>query len=877
MTGTMYWADPMGDTIWQRDSNGFVTAFQSGLADPIALAIDDVQHKLYWIDDGTHKIQRSNLDGTGIEDFATGLQYPSALAIDAVTGIVYWTDDNTIQKRSRSGGLTQALPLSLGAPRALAWDGYSGQLYFSDSSAIYSWTPGATQAQIVASSGVGNPRQFSIAMNLPLGIHRLFWTDDANNRIHQLDLDTGATTVLASTGSAVAMGIVADPDNDRFYWSTYSGSLIGGTIIRASLPRPTEAQDHEHSETAYVHPDGSPNIAGFPLSATTGQTMTVQEFTEARWQPQWNALSIANGNFSYPGEATDLIHVGHVMVPGWSHHGGGGEGEIVGNSSDGYHLLLSDDGISRTHNLVYVPYSAKYLTFKAKRAEADSNDVLMVEFGNRYSTTMTEIGRLSANVTDTGYQTYSVEIPVGLRDQVHNIRFQLADSQGGWIDAEVQIDDIRFTQSAIGKIINGVTSGGQLAGTSSQAEYGFASVLPLLGANLGSKLGLGNALASTFALPDVSNVTSMAELRLLLETAGFTVHSMLTDAELDALPVEQFADYFHVSRSTTQHLSSQSALDMSAIESIAGLAGITVSGNLTLEADVTFHYSFGVDSNGFYLQPGNLIEAEIHIGGTATGDLGIFGNVTATPDMDLVATLNLSATAVDGRIRVEDLVNDFGEHASFSITEVTPDTDPDLTMRYELGEFLNVPIVFYSTHEWNITSSGVTYAGTNWNDSAIRDSVAAMVQGGLDRIEDYARQFANVVENTPFIGEALADALGDQISAGLSFTPNAALANSSFSATSLIAAALDGTLADVPVLEFTYNVHSADTFSTGDMPSVNFGWDAAGVEIGLTLGSSGLTVTPDLDFHVVFGLDLGRGLYIREARPSKARSRWLVN
>ncbi len=41
-----------------------------------------VTTKMYWTAHGTHKIQRSNLDGSGVEDLITGLDWPLGIALE---------------------------------------------------------------------------------------------------------------------------------------------------------------------------------------------------------------------------------------------------------------------------------------------------------------------------------------------------------------------------------------------------------------------------------------------------------------------------------------------------------------------------------------------------------------------------------------------------------------------------------------------------------------------------------------------------------------------------------------------------------------------------------------------------------------------------
>ena len=49
--------------------------------------------KMYWTDLGIKKIQRVNLNGTGLEDLVTkGLGVPRGIAVDVAGGKMYWTD-----------------------------------------------------------------------------------------------------------------------------------------------------------------------------------------------------------------------------------------------------------------------------------------------------------------------------------------------------------------------------------------------------------------------------------------------------------------------------------------------------------------------------------------------------------------------------------------------------------------------------------------------------------------------------------------------------------------------------------------------------------------------------------------------------------------
>jgi hypothetical protein len=45
------------------------------------------QNKMYWTDqNGLQKIQRANLDGSGVEDIVTGLSIPEGIALNLTAG-----------------------------------------------------------------------------------------------------------------------------------------------------------------------------------------------------------------------------------------------------------------------------------------------------------------------------------------------------------------------------------------------------------------------------------------------------------------------------------------------------------------------------------------------------------------------------------------------------------------------------------------------------------------------------------------------------------------------------------------------------------------------------------------------------------------------
>jgi sugar lactone lactonase YvrE len=77
-----------------------------GLTHPGEISLDVVAGKMYWTDSATGKIQRANLDGTGVQDLvSTGLKIPWGIALDISGGKMYWTDagSSKIQRANLDG------------------------------------------------------------------------------------------------------------------------------------------------------------------------------------------------------------------------------------------------------------------------------------------------------------------------------------------------------------------------------------------------------------------------------------------------------------------------------------------------------------------------------------------------------------------------------------------------------------------------------------------------------------------------------------------------------------------------------------------------------------------------------------------------------
>lgn len=241
-----------------------------------------------------------------------------------------------------------------------------------------------------------------------------------------------------------------------FYQGTVQGALPAGQVAPQgvinymntgwgysqfsgrNLARPAAtfygaAQSHTFSQSTLVNTaTGDPNAAGL---ATLG--LTAAQVTQGKWAPQWPVWQLANWDFAAGPSVGTLVDI----TPGWSHHGGGGDGDVEANAQATNHYLeLNSGDAERTHNRAYIPWFATELLFAMWIVDDSSNDLLRVRIGD------TTLNDYNLTTTDDFFKLYTLPIPADLRNTVTTITFEII--AGGFpvalVDSEVRIDLVQF-------------------------------------------------------------------------------------------------------------------------------------------------------------------------------------------------------------------------------------------------------------------------------------------------------------------------------------------------------------------------------------------------------------------------------------------------
>ena len=224
----MYWTNRGADKIQRSNLDGSNVEDLVTTGSPRGLALDMVKGKMYWTDQSTNKIRRADLDGSNIEDLVTsGLRNLEGLALDIVEGKMYWTDRGTdkIQRANLDGSDVEDLVTSgLRNPEGLALDVVGGTMYWTDwgTNKIQRADLDGSRVETLVDSGLTSPA--GLALDVAGG--KIYWTDYGTDKIQRADLDSFQVQDLITTGLSSPKGLALDVLGGKMYWTDYGTNKI---------------------------------------------------------------------------------------------------------------------------------------------------------------------------------------------------------------------------------------------------------------------------------------------------------------------------------------------------------------------------------------------------------------------------------------------------------------------------------------------------------------------------------------------------------------------------------------------------------------------------------------------------------------------------
>lgn len=215
---------PDDKTAATRDD---VVGLVSGLTSPVDIALDIQNEKMYWSDDGTDKIQRSNLNGSNIEDIITSASNPKGIALDTDNNKIYFIDTGS-QKVNRSnldGSNQEELIGGISGPEGIALDVPSGHMYFTGAGGTKLRRANLDGSNIIALITID--ASIIIGVTLDLINRKMYWADSSQGNIKRagMDLPSGETPGTRTDVEELVTGLTdpnwieIDPIQKKIYWT----------------------------------------------------------------------------------------------------------------------------------------------------------------------------------------------------------------------------------------------------------------------------------------------------------------------------------------------------------------------------------------------------------------------------------------------------------------------------------------------------------------------------------------------------------------------------------------------------------------------------------------------------------------------------------
>ncbi len=313
----------------------------------------------------------------------------------------------------------------------------------------------------------------------------------------------------------------------------------------------------------------------------------------------------------------------------------------------------------------------------------------------------------------------------------------------------------------------------------------------------------------------------------------------------------------------------QTPITSAGLSGLADLAGVNFAGSLKLKAELYFTISFGVDTGGFYMVPGNGVEARLAVGGNVTAAVGP-GTAKGNASLGFDARVVQTTTASDGRIRLADLAN-FADFTSAQLGgSAAINVEATMPIRGTGG------ITFAGDWYWDLApdASGFIYDSVNsgFDTEGLLNSLADAVGVGINRLSDQAEDMLVRVDKIGLIGDELTDLLKPIIQDKLRYNNDlgsvrAYLADRGIQIVTHVSPQdfISGSYATQDLIRLQYDQVVQRDQPLQFSPRGEFTFpNGGGTNVTLSITSGQVTIDPTLTFSMQFGLDTLKGPFVVE-------------
>lgn len=266
----IYWDDSIAGRIYcaSADGTGAQLVLDISPVQPTEIAIDRRGGKIYWTEYDEWRIRRANLDGSDIETVLI-TDYPLALAIDEVDRRVYWSrgfDSGLSVNRADFNGQNEEIifPTDNASIEDIAIDTVGRKIYYTsgDGSVGRSNLDGSQLELVISENGL----IYGLAVDPKGG--KLYWTNIVENALRRANLD-GSNIENLPISAVHPHDIAVDSCLGRIFWNeASSGALRTARFDGTNLSQIASGTDWLSCQTPF---DESTSMAKcIPAVSTAG-------------------------------------------------------------------------------------------------------------------------------------------------------------------------------------------------------------------------------------------------------------------------------------------------------------------------------------------------------------------------------------------------------------------------------------------------------------------------------------------------------------------------------------------------------------------------------------------------------------------------------
>ncbi len=203
-----------------------------GLGFPWRIVVDMESKKMYWTNVDKNLVQRSDLDGSNVENLAV-ISYPQGIALDTLEKKIYIAESGTpmIIKMNYNGSEIDTLIIGSGLadPDDIKLDISRKRMYWVDTSLKNIWTAGidGSDPMIIKFKDTVDPQAIDID---PIN-NLIYIADSGDGTIKIGDIESNKVNVLINN-LAKPTAIVLNPLYDKIFWI----DVASGKIQYSSVP-----------------------------------------------------------------------------------------------------------------------------------------------------------------------------------------------------------------------------------------------------------------------------------------------------------------------------------------------------------------------------------------------------------------------------------------------------------------------------------------------------------------------------------------------------------------------------------------------------------------------------------------------------------------